>query len=137
MAANPPRRTKPDLDINDPNWGTTVLRKGDAKRSAPPPPSRAAAAALDGDDVRAPRKGGLTLGMAMQRARTKIKVDDDSGGERPMTQIELDAAAGVPRGTVKKYENGSAIYNPETVNEIARALGVKLPRPPKKAKSRD
>lgn len=47
----------------------------------------------------------------------------------PMTQSDLDKASQVPKNTVRDYENGSAVYNSDHVNKIARALGVTLPRP--------
>lgn len=46
-----------------------------------------------------------------------------------MTQSELDLASQVPKNTVRDYENGTAVYNAEQVNKIARVLGVTLPRP--------
>lgn len=49
-----------------------------------------------------------------------------------MTQAELDKACGLPKNTVRDYENGTATYNAEHINKIARVLGVNLPRPKKK-----
>jgi ribosome-binding protein aMBF1 (putative translation factor) len=47
----------------------------------------------------------------------------------PMTQSDLDKESQVPKNTVRNYENGSAVYNSDHVNKIARTLGVTLPRP--------
>merc|ERR1719361_2713294 len=61
------------------------------------------------------------LGKAIMQARTA----------KIMTQKQLAMAVNELPSVVQCTENGSAVYNPEIVKKLERALGVRLPRPNK------
>ena len=64
------------------------------------------------------QKTGLTLGKAIQQGRTAKK----------LTQKQLAVSLNEKPQVIQQYENGQAIPNPQIINKIERALGVKLPR---------
>eukprot|EP00174_Griffithsia_okiensis_P000787 GO256345.1.p1 GENE.GO256345.1~~GO256345.1.p1 ORF type:complete len:135 (+),score=11.87 GO256345.1:123-527(+) len=68
------------------------------------------------------KKVGLGLGKAIQQARSAKK----------MTQAALAQAINEKPAVINQYENGKAIPNGQLISKIERALGAKLPRPPKK-----
>jgi putative transcription factor len=65
---------------------------------------------------------GHSLQMAIQQARLAKK----------MTQKELAVAICEKPTIIAEYESGRAIPNPALLLKLDRALGVHLPRPPKK-----
>jgi ribosome-binding protein aMBF1 (putative translation factor) len=83
---------------------------------------------FDPENISRPVSSSHDLASAIRDARVaKTNADGQS-----MTQSDLDKACQFAKGTVRGYENGTAVYNAEQVNEMARTLGVKLPRPSKK-----
>ena len=70
---------------------------------------------------------GLGLGKAIQAGRTAKK----------LTQKQLATSLNEKPQVIQQYENGQAIPNPQIIGKIERALGVKLPRPPKVQKPKD
>ena len=73
------------------------------------------------------QKAGLGLGKAIQAGRTAKK----------LTQKQLATSLNEKPQVIQQYENGQAIPNPQIIGKIERALGVKLPRPPKVQKPKD
>ena len=71
--------------------------------------------------------GRLGLGKALMQARTA----------KGMSQKDLATKINEKPQIVQEYESGKAIPNPGVIVKLERALGVKLPRPPKVAKSKD
>ena len=72
-------------------------------------------------------KAGLSLGKAIQQGRTAKK----------LTQKQLATSLNEKPQVIQQYENGQAIPNPQIISKIERALGVKLPRPPKQKKPKE
>lgn len=110
------------------DWQTVVFRKSDSKETkkthtAPKPVD------FDPENITKPRLAGNELGRAIQKARSEKK--NPSTG-RAYTQSDLDKACNLPKNTVRDYENGTAKYNPDYVNRMAKVLDVVLPRPAKK-----
>jgi putative transcription factor len=64
-------------------------------------------------------KSGLTLGKEIQKGRTNKK----------LSQKQLAALLNEKPNVIQQYENGHAIPNPEIINKLQLALGVKLTRP--------
>ena len=62
------------------------------------------------------------LSQAIQQARLAKK----------LTQKELATAIMEKATVIQEYESGRAIPNPTILSKLDRALGVHLPRPPKK-----
>eukprot|EP00177_Eucheuma_denticulatum_P008539 GFKZ01015544.1.p1 GENE.GFKZ01015544.1~~GFKZ01015544.1.p1 ORF type:complete len:148 (-),score=27.63 GFKZ01015544.1:534-917(-) len=80
-------------------------------------------AKLDAEtDVLSHKKVGLALGKAIQQARMQKK----------LTQAKLAQAINEKPAVINQYENGKAIPNGQIIAKIERALGAKLPRPPRK-----
>jgi putative transcription factor len=77
---------------------------------------------FDPENISKPATSTLELKLALQQARTAKK----------WTQTKLDQACNFPSGTVKDYENGTAVISPIQLNKMNTVLGVKLPRPSKK-----
>jgi ribosome-binding protein aMBF1 (putative translation factor) len=70
----------------------------------------------------------ITLRKQIQQARTA----------KALTQDQLNAQCNFPKGTVQRYENGSAIVNNAHINKMSRILNVKLSAPkPIKIKNDD
>lgn len=65
------------------------------------------------------QKSGLTLGREIQQGRTAKK----------MTQKNLATMLNEKPNVIQQYESGQAIPNPQILNKIQKALGVKLSRP--------
>mmetsp|Transcript_18329 Transcript_18329/g.58450 ORF Transcript_18329/g.58450 Transcript_18329/m.58450 type:complete len:141 (+) Transcript_18329:81-503(+) len=65
-----------------------------------------------------------SLAQAIQKARM----------EKEMTQKQLAQAIAEKPQVVNQYESGKAIPNPAILSKLERALGTRLPRPPKKSK---
>lgn len=105
--------------INNPDWKPVVLTKKKAKRSTP---RASTAKRTTTDDTPNVRKGGVTLGSAIKTARAN----------KNWKQSDLANSCGLRVNIIRDYETGKATYNANEVNKIARALGVKLPRPKKK-----
>ena len=72
-------------------------------------------------------RAGLGLGKAIMQGRTAKK----------LTQKQLATSLNEKPQVIMEYENGKAIPNPQIISKIERALGVKLPRPPKKKPVKD
>jgi len=68
------------------------------------------------------QKVDLSLSRSIMQARTAKK----------MTQDALAKALNMDKKIIMEYENGKAIPNGQVIAKIERALGTKLPRPPKK-----
>ena len=66
-------------------------------------------------------KSGLTLGKEIQQGRTA----------KNLTQKQLATMLNEKPQVIQQYENGQAIPNPQIINKLQRALGVKLTRPKK------
>ena len=54
-----------------------------------------------------------------------------------LTQKQLATSLNEKPQVIQQYENGQAVPNPQIISKIERALGVKLPRPPKKTKPKE
>ena len=67
-------------------------------------------------------KSGLTMGKQIQQGRT----------DKKLTQKQLATMLNEKPQVIQQYENGQAIPNPQIINKLQKALGVKLTRPPKK-----
>ena len=75
----------------------------------------------EADDVGTLAKVDKSLARAIQQGRQAKK----------MTQKDLATAINEKPQVVGEYESGKAIPNPQIINKLERALGVKLPRPGK------
>lgn len=73
------------------------------------------------------QKTGLAFGKALMQARTAKK----------MNQKDLATKINETAKVVQEYESGKAIPNPQIIAKLERALGAKLPRPPKVHKKKD
>lgn len=73
-----------------------------------------------------PQRAGLDFGKALMKART----------EKKKTQKDLATAINEKPSVVQEYESGKAVPNPQIIGKLERALGVKLPRPPKQPKKK-
>lgn len=80
----------------------------------------------DETEVFKTQRAGLTLGKAIMQARTDKKLNQKDLG----TKINETARV------VQDYESGKAVPNPQIISKLERALGVKLPRPPKVPKKK-
>jgi len=70
----------------------------------------------------------ITLRKQIQQARAA----------KALTQDQLNVQCNFPKGTIQRYENGSAIVNNAHVNKMSRILNVKLSAPkPIKIKNDD
>jgi len=88
----------------------------------------AKAVKLEGEtEVFKTERAGLGLGKAIMQARTAKKP----------TQKQLATSLNEKPQVIMEYESGKAIPNPQIISKIERALGVKLPRPPKKKPVKD
>eukprot|EP00742_Colponemidia_sp_Colp-10_P000515 GILJ01000561.1.p1 GENE.GILJ01000561.1~~GILJ01000561.1.p1 ORF type:complete len:151 (-),score=28.12 GILJ01000561.1:187-618(-) len=70
---------------------------------------------------------GHEFKLALQQARLA----------KGMTQSQLAQAINEKPGIINEYEAGKAIPNPAIITKIERALGARLPRPPKKKAARE
>lgn len=68
-----------------------------------------------------------SLSQALMKARA----------DKKMTQKQLATAINEKPQIVGEYESGKAIPNGQIIAKLERALGVKLPRGPKKKKPTD
>ena len=68
-------------------------------------------------------KSGLTLGKEIQQGRNAKK----------LTQKQLATMLNEKPQVIQQYENGQAIPNPQIINKLQKALGVKLTRPNKRS----
>jgi len=66
-------------------------------------------------------KSGLTLGKEIQQGRSN----------KNLTQKQLATMLNEKPQVIQQYENGQAIPNPQIINKLQKALGVKLTRPKK------
>ncbi|KAJ8604224.1 hypothetical protein CTAYLR_009779 [Chrysophaeum taylorii] len=73
-----------------------------------------------------PQRTGLEFGKALMQARTAKK----------MTQKDLATKVNEKPSVVQEYETGKAVPNPQVISKLERALGAKLPRPPKQPKKK-
>ena len=71
----------------------------------------------DGEEIKY-EKVSMDCAKAIQKARL----------EKEMTQAQLAKAINEKTGTVVEIESGEASYNPDVINRIEKALGVKIPR---------
>mmetsp|Transcript_13556 Transcript_13556/g.44181 ORF Transcript_13556/g.44181 Transcript_13556/m.44181 type:complete len:97 (-) Transcript_13556:160-450(-) len=72
------------------------------------------------------QRAGLTLGKAIMQART----------DKKMNQKDLGTKINETARVIQDYESGKAVPNPQIISKLERALGVKLPRPPKAPKKK-
>lgn len=63
----------------------------------------------------------LELSKQIQQARTNKKI----------TQEELNKTCNFAKGTVQKYENGTAIINSTELQQMSKVLGILLKKPKK------
>ena len=56
--------------------------------------------------------------------------------EKKMTQKDLGTKINETAKVIQEYESGKAVPNPQIIVKLDRALGVKLPRPPKVPKKK-
>lgn len=68
-----------------------------------------------------------SLSQALMKARA----------DKKMTQKALATAINEKPQIIAEYESGKAIPNGQIIGKLERALGVKLPRGPKKKKTAD
>ena len=68
-------------------------------------------------------KSGLTLGKEIQQGRNN----------KNLTQKQLATILNEKPQVIQQYENGQAIPNPQIINKLQKALGVKLTRPNKRS----
>jgi len=80
----------------------------------------------ESDDLKI-SKVDKNLSKAIQQARMAKK----------MTQKDLATKINEKPQVVGEYENGKAVPNGQIISRMERILGVKLPRPGKKPKSKD
>ncbi|KAJ1458228.1 hypothetical protein M885DRAFT_513300 [Pelagophyceae sp. CCMP2097] len=73
------------------------------------------------------QKAGLGFAKALMQARMALK----------MTQKDLGTKVNEKPQIVQEYESGKAVPNPSIILKFEKALGVKLPRPPKVVKAKD
>ena len=111
-----------DNRINVQDWEPVVFRKRPApKRGPTPSTSRAVTNDYDPETVTAPKTSNRSMGLSIQQGRQA----------KGMKQTDLDSTCNLPRGTTSSYESGKAVYKPNEVNKMARALGITIPRPGK------
>ena len=67
------------------------------------------------------QKTGLAFGKALMQARMAKK----------MSQKDLGTKINEKPQVIQQYEQGKAVPNPAIISKLERALGAKLPRPPK------
>jgi putative transcription factor len=73
------------------------------------------------------QKTGLSFGKALMKARMAKK----------MSQKDLGTKINEKPQVIQQYESGKAVPNPAIITKMERALGAKLPRPPKVKKVRE
>eukprot|EP01029_Cantina_marsupialis_P029805 TRINITY_DN782257_c0_g1_i1.p1 TRINITY_DN782257_c0_g1~~TRINITY_DN782257_c0_g1_i1.p1 ORF type:complete len:163 (-),score=51.98 TRINITY_DN782257_c0_g1_i1:119-574(-) len=78
----------------------------------------------EAEDVKAP-KVSHNLKMAIQKARQA----------KGWTQKELAQKISEKSTVINEYESGKGVPSPQILNKLDRVLGVRLPRPNKKAKA--
>jgi putative transcription factor len=71
-----------------------------------------------------PQTVGKDFSKALQMARMAKKI----------TQADLAKSLNEKPTIIQEYESGKAVPNPQFIVRLERALGTKLPRPPKPAK---
>jgi ribosome-binding protein aMBF1 (putative translation factor) len=49
--------------------------------------------------------------------------------DKNLTQEQVDLQCGFPKGTIKKYENGTAIISSPELQKINKVLGLQLKKP--------
>ena len=119
-----PQKKKKATDIDQ----SSMVRRQTSNSPAIKVNSQKVIYEFDPENVSAPTTSTHELGIAIQQAR----IAENNKLKKNLTQIELDNLCAFPKNTVRDYENGSAIVNPEQLNKINRVLGIKLPRPHKK-----
>lgn len=92
---------------------TTEQRTGNARNH-----SAHLAKLEDSNDVFAHKTVDRALSQAIAQARCAKK----------LTQAQLATQINEPPQTIKEYESGKAIPNPNVLNKLDRALGIHLPR---------
>lgn len=111
-----------------------------------------------GDPARPNRKGleaeGSCTGAALLRGNGRLRLGQVNGHPRGgagsrqcvCTCLRLSARActcvlsqkiNEKSTVINQYESGKAIPHPQLISRLERALGVKLPRPPKKGKKKN
>ena len=73
------------------------------------------------------QKTGLAFGKALMQARMAKK----------MSQKDLGTKINEKPQVIQQYEQGKAVPNPAIISKLERALGAKLPRPPKVKKVKE
>lgn len=101
-----------------------VVRQGINKNSKSTSGSSKSDNDFDPENISKPVTSTLELKLAIQQARTTKK----------WTQSDLDKLCNFPSGTIRDYENGTAVIKADQLNKLNKAFGVKLPRPKKQPK---
>jgi len=105
---------------------TTERRQGGANSSAHTGPSNARRLEEETDELKHERVD-LGLSKAIMQARLAKK----------MNQKQLATAINEKPQIIGQYESGKAIPNPQIISKLERALGCRLPRGPKKKKTKE
>ena len=132
VKAKPKKQKKPKQDNDGISYGGASgnhLRAGPVKQTGAAHVSQSTnkqASAIadfdylrddDGEEIKY-EKISLDCAKAVQKARL----------EKELTQAQLAKAVNEKTGTIVDIESGEAAYNPDVINRIEKALGVKIPR---------
>lgn len=101
------------------NWEKVVLKKETSKKGRPNPPVSKMVDEYDPDNMSEIKYSNQLLARTIVRARTALK----------LKQCDLDKKCNFPINTCNSYEKGTAVYNHNQVNTMARVLNTRLPRP--------
>ncbi|CAN0178560.1 unnamed protein product [Phaeothamnion confervicola] len=138
------------------DWEEVTLRKGRAPQTAGAKNVALAQAARAGAVTTERKFTGGTNASAHHQPANARKLDEETEEfkhqtvdrslaqaiqqgrlAKGMTQKQLGTAINEKPQVVAEYESGKAIPNPAILTKLDRALGIHLPRPPKKNKKRD
>lgn len=110
------------MERNIQDWETTVIRKPvkpvHHTQVARPPSVIKTTIDKDGNEVEKLK----TVSNEMAQFIIKSRV------EKGLKQTDLAKLACIDSKTIATIERGNCIYNPNDINKIAKALGVKIPR---------
>mmetsp|Transcript_13689 Transcript_13689/g.23486 ORF Transcript_13689/g.23486 Transcript_13689/m.23486 type:complete len:143 (+) Transcript_13689:108-536(+) len=139
----------------DQDWTPVVLTKKKPTGSKPVSDEKAVTAARrDGNEVEtmkkfnagANKKSATTLNTAKLDAETddlslpkvsKSMADSIRDGRmaKKLTQKQLAQAINEQQSVIADYESGKGLPNGQVISKIEKALGIKIPRPPKAKKA--
>jgi len=101
------------------NWEKTVLKKETGKKNNHTGHMMNRIDEYDPDHISDIKYSNKLLGQAIVRARTGMK----------LKQTDIDKKCNFSVNTCNSYEKGTAVYNHNQVNTLARVLNTRLPRP--------